>query len=742
MRRVLASVVVLAAVLAAGVAHAGSCPTITCGVPITGNVSLAGVDCHEFSGTTNEVVSIAIDPTGQGTFSPRWTLRALGGASVGAGNFTGQRNLTLPSAGIYTIEVTDHNNDTDGSYSLTYVVVSDSPGRCAAPIACGETVEASFAVASENDTYEFSGTTGDVVSITSSETASGSNACWDLYNPAGTSLANACLQRTVALSDTGKFTIRASENGDDDIGFYNLSFTVVSPAALSCATAVACGANPMTMISPRTNTDTFAITTGVDAETVRITTTGGVGAFSPCWTVFGTSGSGPTPAGTPTPVCGGSGDALFTNAGAHVIRVSDLNDDATGSYGIGFQCLGTATPTPTPTPTVTATLTATFTLPPTETPTPTLTPTATGETPTPTLSATPSLTATVATTPSATPKGNPTATPIPPAAGLADPTAAKNAVRCQKALLKAGAKLVTSRLKRLDACATRVLGCVQTKPGEPSCRDKSVTPCARGIANLAADETKMRATIAKACGPLSATDRGSAVGLGFDTPLSTCPGTGDVAQLALCAAAQHRCDGDELMTPEEPRTGEMLRLVAASLEPGACLADFGGGGIGAGDPKTVGGPVVQCAKAVTRAARSLAATRLGRTANCVNAVLACIQLKPGDASCITKAAVRCGSEAGKIVAAEAKFAVATNKKCPAIPFATLASAAGLDWNALTGVCTSVGVGPVSSLATYQECLRRNHACAAASVLRTAAPRAGEMLLQVQRPLYESFCPFP
>jgi hypothetical protein len=389
-----------------------------------------------------------------------------------------------------------------------------------------------------------------------------------------------------------------------------------------------------------------------------------------------------------------------------------------------------------------ATPTVTFTPLATETPTPTLTPTATGETPTPTPSATPTATTTVVVTPSTTPRTHPTATPVGPPAGLADPAAAKSAVRCQKVLTSASAKLVTSRLKRLDACATRVLGCVQTKPGDVSCRDKSVPTCQRGIGKLGVDETKMRASIVKSCAPLSAVDRGSAAGLGFDTQVASCPGVADVSQLAGCTAARNRCDGDDLMTVEEPRTGELLRLVGVTLEPGACLDDFGGAGLGAGDPKTIGGPILQCAKAVTHAARTLAASRVSRMANCVNAVFACVQLHPGDASCVGKATVRCGGEAGKIVAAEAKFAVVFNKKCPAVPFDALASVVGLDLQALSSVCTAVGVGPVTSLASYQECLRRTHACEAASVLQAAAPRAGEMLLQVRRPLYESFCPLP
>jgi hypothetical protein len=50
--------------------------------------------------------------------------------------------------------------------------------------------------------------------------------------------------------------------------------------------------------------------------------------------------------------------------------------------------------------------------------------------------------------------------------GLADVKAQKAAVKCQKAIDQAGAKLVAATLKNLDACTTAVLACVQTKPGD------------------------------------------------------------------------------------------------------------------------------------------------------------------------------------------------------------------------------------------------------------------------------------
>lgn len=751
MRGVWALALLLSVVVRAGLVAAGGCPTIGCGVPVTTTIGIEGeIDCYSFTGTAGDVVSIAESEPTQPQFNTCWRLRRPDTVIVGTPECSGQRNVTLPTTGSYTIEVFDNSasgdGDATGVYNLGYAVVSNAANACATAIGCGDTASGILGAETESDMYAFAAVAGEIASITANDADGSIVVGFELYGPTGTSVVKSTSgQRTVTLPDSGTYTIRVFENGDDGTGAYNVSFAIVSPTVSGCASALACGENPTPIISPRTNIDTFAFTTSLAAESVHIITTGAGGAFSPCVTVYAASGVEPTPAGTPTPVCGGQADALLANPGTHVIRIADQNDDATGSYGLGLQCLGTVTPTPTPTPTLSATPTLTVTPTLTETPTPTLTPTATGETPTPTSTPPPDLTATATPTgvvaASATPTPKTTATPSGPVNGLADPVAAKNAVRCQKALTRSSAKLVVSRAKRLDSCATRVLGCVQAKPGDLTCRSKAAVPCARGISKLGTDETTMRTTIVKACSPLSANDRGAAAGLGFDGQVATCPGVADVNQLVTCAAARNRCDGDDLMTIEEPRAGEMLRLVSAALEPGACLEDFGGTGVGVGEP-AIGKAVVTCEKAVTRAARSLASTRLTRTANCVNAIFSCVQLHPGDAACLTKAAVRCGSEAGKIVAAEAKFTIAVNKKCPALPFGTLAAAIGLDLGAVGSTCTALGVGPMSSLASYQECLRRAHACDTATVLQAAAPRAGEMLQQVQRVLIESFCPVP
>lgn len=728
-------------------AVAGSCPTIACGVPVTTTIGVVGeIDCYSFVGSAGEVVSITESEPSQPQFNTCWRLRRPDNAEVTT-QCSGRQSVALPSTGTYTIEVYDNHTsgtgNATGTYSLGYAVVSDAAESCAAPIACGATVEETISTSAENDTFSFAAQAGEIAAISTNDVAAGVVIGFELYAPTGASLAQSSTDaRTIVLPETGTYTIRVGENGDDGAGAYNLSFAIVSPTTSRCASSLTCGQSLTADISPRTNIDTFALETTVSGESINVITTGANGVFSPCWTIYAAPGPAPTVAGTPTPTCG-QGQVLLPNTGTHVLRVNDSGDDATGAYGLGITCLGTATPTPSPTQTLSPTPTATTTPDPTLSPTPTLTPTATAETPTPTSSSTPNITVTATTTPvrtaTATPHTNPTATPGSTPQGLADPKAAKAVIRCQKALTTAATKLVGSRLKRLDGCFARALDCAQTKQAEVACTTRTRATCERGLKKLADDDAKARSTIVKTCGRLTAADRGVSIGLGFDAQAATCPGVTDVQQLALCATARTRCETDELATVEGPRTGELLRLLGFGLEADACVTDFGGMGFGAGDPTLVGSPIVQCAKTLSRAARTLASVRLKRTAKCIESVLACVQIRPDDAGCFTKATVRCGGEAGKIVAAEAKSAIATNKRCAAIAFPTLASAVGLNWAALDSTCTALGVGAVSSLETYQECLRRAHACRAATILARVAPRAGEMLLYAQRPLFDSFC---
>src|SRR5690242_18066213 len=91
---------------------------------------------------------------------------------------------------------------------------------------------------------------------------------------------------------------------------------------------------------------------------------------------------------------------------------------------------------------------------------------------------------------------------VPPAdAVAADAKAAKAMVKCQSAITQAGAKLVATELKSLDACSTAILSCIQTKPGDTACTTKAQGKCSKALLDaIPQAESKLAAKIVKSCG--------------------------------------------------------------------------------------------------------------------------------------------------------------------------------------------------------------------------------------------------
>lgn len=402
----------------------------------------------------------------------------------------------------------------------------------------------------------------------------------------------------------------------------------------------------------------------------------------------------------------------------------------------------TVTPTLTPTLTPSATSTTTPSVTATSTPSATVTPSATA---TPEVTATPSPTVEATTTPavtaSATPPPAATATQDPtPAAtsapleldGLDDAAAAKSATKCQQAIGKAGSSFLATRLKQLDTCASGILKCVQIKPNDPACVTKASAKC-NALRNAgAAARTKLTAAVASKCGTaaVALADFRGATGLGFGaldddcaTELGHQPTS--VADVAECIARRYACRASRLYGTQAPRTGELLRVAGVPPEADDCLPDYAGDGAGVGDP-VLGKAVQQCAAVITKSASAFLTKKLASLTKCVDKVFACIQTKPGDDGCLTKANAACGKEAAKIAAQRNKVAPAIDKKCGGIDFnVNLRPPQAANLDAL--VATLPGANTLATLTSYQTALRLNHDCAAEALLRALAPRAEALL---------------
>jgi len=309
---------------------------------------------------------------------------------------------------------------------------------------------------------------------------------------------------------------------------------------------------------------------------------------------------------------------------------------------------------------------------------------------------------------------------------------AKKASKCQQTIGKANAKFLSQRLKRLAACSTGVLGCLQTAPRDAKCLSKASAKCQKELGTPGAPDPladTLEEAIVKICGPMAmpVTDLLDPAVLGFANAAVACAGVGvsplaSAADLARCLRRVHADVSEQSVGVELPRAAELAARggVDATLAPNLPL--FGGCGDCGATPLPTGKAVAACAVAINKAGSGfLASTRNGLD-KCTAAFIKCAQEKPGDPGCLTKAAATCRKIPAGLVKARTKLQVTLQKKCSgALPFGTLEAQSGINLDALACACQQVGVGPIASLDGYALCLARHHECQLAALLPTVAP---------------------
>jgi len=309
-------------------------------------------------------------------------------------------------------------------------------------------------------------------------------------------------------------------------------------------------------------------------------------------------------------------------------------------------------------------------------------------------------------------------------------TDAKQVVKCQPAVAGSAKSLVVRRFHILTACGTALLTCEQKKPGDAGCVAKAKAKCSKALAKLSKNSDKFVAAVEKSCGQVGQPTLLSARGLGFEQIAAECSddfagSVASIGDIARCLAAQHACRAEELVTSAMPRIAELAQQAQLPLDAGNCLGTVAR----AGSPSNAGGgkALLACQNAITKAGGTYVSTALTRLDGCVAKVLKCLQLKPGNARCLEKAKSACAKQIVQVLPALAqKLASGIGKPC-AVPFADLAGEQGLGLADLAGVCQTVGVDALGSLADYQTCLARQHQCLVRDLLQFGTPRAAEVL---------------
>lgn len=162
------------------------------------------------------------------------------------------------------------------------------------------------------------------------------------------------------------------------------------------------------------------------------------------------------------------------------------------------------------------------------------------------------------------------------------------------------------------------------------------------------------------------------------------------------------------------------------------------------DPQGSGRTIERCARAINRAGARFVATRLKGLGKCAQASFTCVQTRPGDAACLSKAGAICDKQLGKLGTEATRLGSTLLRECgdAAVPFGILKAETGLNLETIHAACDAYGVSGLASLEDYAECLALQHACRVEELLRFAMPRAEALLDLVGRDPGSSSCPTP
>jgi hypothetical protein len=208
-----------------------------------------------------------------------------------------------------------------------------------------------------------------------------------------------------------------------------------------------------------------------------------------------------------------------------------------------------------------------------------------------------------------------------------------------------------------------------------------------------------------------------------------------------CVVTEHECAVERMYLMAHPRAGELFDLVGTDI--GDCLEDLGGPGEGMEDLR-LGRRLVQCQQGVTKLSAKYVASKLKNTGQCLEDLFDCVQLKPGDQSCLDKARDSCDKLFAGVVDNGIKLVPAVNKTCDPIPFPDLTVETGIDYDAVVEeeLCVPYGVSGIGTVNHYANCLYRSNECDGEELLKFSVPRAAELLGLIDRQLPGSFFCIP
>lgn len=319
--------------------------------------------------------------------------------------------------------------------------------------------------------------------------------------------------------------------------------------------------------------------------------------------------------------------------------------------------------------------------------------------------------------------------------GIGDVTRGKAVAKCAKTIQKAGAKFVLGTIKLMQKCTQAAAICIQLKPGDPACQAKATATCDKIQGSIRTGINKLEDTIV-ACDPdgLTRPDLVSPQGLGFGAEDCNSGTTGLLA--GNCVVDHHACRAQHLVGIGTPRARELM--IFGGLDPDSdfpCLNEVAqaDGGNSSVDP-THAKALLKCSKTIDKLSLALLGAGAKTVQGCLDAGIACLQVKPTDPACLTKAQAKCAKGFGKLQDPSkgtiAKIAGKFLKACSVGPNLSI-----IDLGGTSGLGLSVQVPRCDALdaSGIDRCFGEQAFCEGGYVIERQIPRVRELfdLLGVQ-----------
>ncbi len=300
---------------------------------ISGTVSaLAEMKTYTFTGAINDRIVINTVKT-SGLFQPEVRVYSQNGKLLcyKIGSLISHLLCTVKISGTHTVLAGDNGGNETGDYNL-YIQRTNSP-MIATPLNLSDTVSGDITVASQMNTYTFTGAIGDRV-VTRMVKTSGALAPYvRVYRPDGTLK---CSKSGTLISDTlctldkdGVHTVLLSDGGSAT-GSY--TFYIQRTNNPVNATPINPGETIALEISMTSEMDSFTFS-GVAGTSVVVTMTATSSVFQPEMRVYRPDGTLRCSKKGTSPI---TLTCLLDVTGTHTILAGDMNGEQTGSYTITF----------------------------------------------------------------------------------------------------------------------------------------------------------------------------------------------------------------------------------------------------------------------------------------------------------------------------------------------------------------------------------------------------------------------